>query len=178
MAGIPCRKFCLAIIACLFVSTPYITLYALSSSGGPSSSVGPTIEQPLENSSFPVTIRVETDKSRYALGEIVQFKTFLVNKGPDTLKIGPVNYRFMVFDPSGTIVWDLYVNSIWNSDWSLNIPPNGETILDDSLMWAQYVMRCEDSVWTTERATPGIYALRVDTSGAVTVTAEVTILIR
>lgn len=177
MTRMPCRKFCLAIIACLFVLTPYITLYALSSSGEPSSSVEPTIEQPLENSSFPVTIRVETDKSRYALGEIVQFKIFLVNNGPDTLKIGPVNYGYRVYDSEGKGLIRLSSGVLYASELPFALPPYGEILLTDLMGWGQQSVRREGSALVTRSVTSGTYTILVDIGGAIQATAKVIVTI-
>jgi len=157
-----------------FVLIGVVSLVSYMALGNMNSADKPHAISNSENSSSPVTIRVETDKSLYKLGEIVRMKVFLVNRSNDTLKIGPVNFGYTVFDSRGKGLISVDTRNLYASDTPFILPPYGDILLTDLLGWGQHFMRPEGSAFVTETVPPGTYTILVETSGAIQATAEVT----
>lgn len=171
------RKIWIVVIsACLLVLASYMAFSRLEDSIFSRDLAKPRQQSP--ESSSPVTIRVETDKLVYASGETVEIKIFLVNNGPDTLKIGPVNYRYSIWDSEGEFVFSIIANVRYASEMPFTLPPYGETLLTEDLGWAQKFVKQDGETRITGNVPAGIYAVRVYTDGFVVATEEVSIAIR
>lgn len=167
------KMLIVAIMASLTVVSCYVVFDGLVSARR-SHDWSTTIQQPPEDSSYPVTIRLEPSKSSYALGEIVEIRVFLVNKGSDTLKIGPMNYGYTVFDSGGKPLVCLHVRSLWGSETPYALPSFGEAFLAN-VVWGQRLPRKLGPILISENVAPGSYLIQIYTSGAVQVTAEVNV---
>jgi len=157
-----------------FVLIGVVSLVSYMSLVNMNSADNPHVMSNSENSSSPVTIRVETDKPLYKPGETVRLKVFLVNNSNDTLKIGPVNYGYTVFDSRGKGLISVDTRNQYASVTPFILPPYSDILLTDLLGWGQHFMRPEGSTFVTETVTPGTYTILVETSGAIQATAEVT----
>lgn len=159
----------LAVAIILLVLVSYIALGRMNLSSNFSGRSNP------ENG--PVTIRAETDKSSYALGEIVRFKVFLVNKGPETLTIGPVDYGYTVYDSEGNALIRLIVSGLHPYGTAFTLAPNGDVLLTDLLEWGQVFVRHEGDKSIIETVSPGTYTIQVETRGSIEATTEFSVTI-
>lgn len=156
-----------------FVLIGVVSLVSYMALGNMNSADKPHVTSNPEDSSSPVTIRVETDKPLYKPGETVRLKVFLVNNSNDTLKIGPVNYGYTVFDSGEKALISLNVEVQYAFDTPFILPPYGDVLLTDRLGWAQQFMRHEGSTNISGIVPAGTYTIRIHTSGAIQVTGEV-----
>lgn len=170
------RIWVATVSACLLASAFFLTVSNLSSPHETQDRSVATQQQP-KNGSGPITVRVETDKEMYALEEMIQIKIFVVNNGPDTVKILPVNYGYEIIDSEGKGLVGVFAYPHWPQGFSYTIPPFGEVLVSHGLGWGQKLGRRVGPLWVNENVLPGVYAIRSRTSGTLEDTAEVSIII-
>jgi len=156
-------KIGISIVVVVAAFSLMLILYIVSSS--PSSS---NVSYP---ESGPVTIRLEANKSSYALGEVVKIRIYLINHKNETVKIqgGFPSAKFEVFNSKGDCIDGHGANYNYPSDYWIIVQPQSETLLEvPPLGWDQQrVVSVQGSHVTLKQADPGTYTIRVTLEGPI-----------
>jgi len=132
-----------------------------------------------------LTIRVETDKPSYTLGETVKIKFYLINHKSETVKIeGSVTTWFDVFNSSVSnytldeSLCGLTIFSSLDRDHPIVLPPQSETLFPfETFEWDQKFRPSPSSNITN--VSPGTYIIKVGVESSFgSVSSEITIDIR
>jgi len=116
------------------------------------------------NVSGPVGIRAETDKSSYALGEVVKIDIYLVNNTNETIKTVVYFRACDIFNSRGQSVWGGGTFYTWPSNDSITLQPFGEELFDasDPFEWNQDRIFTQGSELVSEKVGPGTYTIKLE----------------
>jgi len=128
----------MGIVVLVIAFSLVLTLYAVLSSSSFPNSANP------ENS--PVTIRVETDKPSYSLGEVIQMHVSVKNVGGKNITIGSLTIEYTVYNSSK--------GELFSIRYAISLVPI--TILPQTEFEIRDLLR-----WNTTNAAPGIYTIKV-----------------
>jgi len=146
----------------------FISYAALSS---PSSSI---TSNP-ENS--PITIRVETDKPSYALGEVVQIKAYFINKGKNAFKAGGLDMGYEILNSKGEVIFSVGGDYLFSYENPFTLPAQSENMFSYVFKWRQLSQIVQNSAIVTSSVTPGTYTVRFVVLAPIQATAETTVVI-
>ena len=153
------RKIWIVVIsACLLVLASYMAFSRLEDSNFSRDAAKPGQQSP--ESSSPITIRVETDKLSYKMGEVVLIKAFLTNWGPSISFLG-VDAGYMVLDSNGEVINGVGADYLLTKPYTLNT--QNETLFFDTYTWGQMAYDFRDPAnvtATAHQAEAGTYTIR------------------
>ena len=114
--------------------------------------------------SGPITIRLELDKTQYALGEIVKIKTYLVNNENTTVKIYALTQKYFVFNLNGECVYSVMILHDFSSEHLQVLQSQGETQVLP-FKWEQtYATQNPSDAF--RHVDPGTYIIKATISGS------------
>ncbi|MGQ9468983.1 MAG: hypothetical protein ACUVTD_04060, partial [Nitrososphaerales archaeon] len=135
-----------AIIVSLFAVISYTALSSLGTSN-----------TPYQDS--PIIIRVETDKPSYVSGEIVKIKIYLINHKNESVEFPIFAAGFEVFDSNGKSLIGIRANYLLHPNHPRILPPQSETLFDETFEWNQKYPSFQGSSYTETKASPGTYTI-------------------
>jgi len=129
-----------------------------------------------------ITIRVETDKPSYAIGEAVVIRAFFTNRGTSTIFAG-VSAGYEILDSNGEVINGVGVDYLLIKP--LTLSTQNETLFFETFKWRQMAYDFHDPANVTatgHQAEPGIYTIRFfadlsTQSGRLEVTGETSVTI-
>jgi len=140
----------IVVVASLLTLLSYIALGGLDSSSRPYP----------ENS--PVTIRAETDKTSYTIGEVIKIKLYLINHKNLTIRLsGGINTRCDIFNSEGESIYGFGRSYTYAREYPINLPPLSETLFEDIIEWDQKFFSSNGSSYNLTEVNPDIYTIRV-----------------
>jgi len=142
-----------------FVLIGVVSLVSYMALGNMNSADKPQVMSTPENRT--ITVRVETDKASYAIGEAVLIKAFFTNRGPTSISFLGVDAGYMVLDSNGEVINGVGADYLLTKPYTLNT--QNETLFFDTYAWGQMAYDFRDPAnvtGTARQAELGTYTIR------------------